>query len=85
MRIIIKNSIAVIFIIFALAACGSSSDNTASNKFEGGTKYVYDYIPTIVLAGGYKQMGRQYGYFLGDDIRTVYNLVATLQGFIQPW
>lgn len=76
MRKIIKTSIAILFIMFAVAACGSSSDNTASNRFEGGTKYVYDYIPTVVLAGGYKQMGRQYGYFLGDDIRAVYNLVA---------
>jgi hypothetical protein len=59
MRKIIKNSIAILFIIFAVSACGSSSDNTASNRFEGGTKYVYDYIPTVVLAGGYKQMGRQ--------------------------
>jgi|GEM_PF-906348 len=45
-------------------------------KFEGGIKYVYDYVPTVVLKGSWKEMGRQYGFLLSANIRRVYNLTA---------
>ncbi|MFH1390555.1 MAG: C45 family peptidase [Candidatus Margulisiibacteriota bacterium] len=44
--------------------------------FEGGTKYIYDYVPTVVLTGSWREMGRQYGHFLAPNIRAVYDLVA---------
>ncbi|MBU0629670.1 MAG: hypothetical protein KKC80_01975, partial [Candidatus Margulisbacteria bacterium] len=40
--------------------------------FEGGTKYIYDYVPTVVLTGSWREMGRQYGHFLAPNIRAVY-------------
>lgn len=45
-------------------------------KFEEGAKYVFDYVPTVTLKGNWKEMGRQYGFLLSDNIREVYNLVA---------
>jgi hypothetical protein len=44
--------------------------------FEGGSKYVYDYVPVVVLTGSWQEMGRQYGHLLAPNIRAVYDLVA---------
>ncbi|MCX5823673.1 MAG: C45 family autoproteolytic acyltransferase/hydrolase [Deltaproteobacteria bacterium] len=74
---IIKIILLFAIIVLLLSGCESNSNRSArSNEFEGGKKQVYDYVPTVVLSGNWKQMGRQYGYFLSDDIRAVYNLVS---------
>lgn len=58
-------------LIGCLNSCGSSR-----SIYPGGEKYTYSYVPTVVISGSWLQMGRQYGHFLSDDIRAVYNLVA---------
>ena len=64
-------------IAILLSACKSiCSDPSPTNEFEGGRKYIYDYVPTVVLSGNWQQMGRQYGYFLSNDIRAIYTMVA---------
>ncbi|TRZ75445.1 MAG: hypothetical protein D4R97_02435 [Bacteroidetes bacterium] len=73
------NFIFTVFTITALLLSGcksGSNDSASSNEFEGGKKYVYDYVPALVLSGSWQQMGRQYGYFLSNDIHAVYNLVS---------
>ncbi|MFH1683523.1 MAG: C45 family peptidase [Candidatus Margulisiibacteriota bacterium] len=52
--------------------------------FEGGAKYVYDYVPVVVLKGSWKEMGRQYGHLLSPNIRAVYDLVAPYQDKYNP-
>ncbi len=75
MKNIIRNNICLILLLLVITACANSS-NPSPDKYEGGTKHVYDYVPVVVLEGSWQQMGRQYGYLLADDIRAVYNLVA---------
>lgn len=65
----------------ALSGCsdGSTVDNGAgapAARFAGASKYVYDDVPVLVLAGSWLDMGMQYGYFLSEGIRTTHDLVA---------
>jgi hypothetical protein len=42
----------------------------------GGEKIIYDDVPVVLLTGDWLSMGRQYGYFLSDNIHAVYDLVS---------
>jgi hypothetical protein len=68
-------------LILSLALTGSlflywSLKDRPQAAFEGGAKYVHDYVPVVVLRGSWKEMGRQYGHLLSPNIRAVYDLVA---------
>jgi hypothetical protein len=53
MKNIIKNNIALLLLLLVSTAC-ADSNSSSSNKYEGGTKYVYDYVPTVVLEGSWQ-------------------------------
>ncbi len=61
---------------FALVGCGGSTAPVPVGQFEGAKKYIYDYVPTVVLAGDWQEMGRQYGHLLMGDILAAYSLIA---------
>ena len=63
-----------------LAGCGGSGNEfPPADRFEGASKVFYDNVPAVVLKGSWRQMGRQYGHLLADDIRATYELVAPYQ------
>lgn len=53
-------------------------------QYESGAKYVFDYVPTVVLKGSWKDMGRQYGFLLSTNIRAVYEVVAPYRDKYNP-
>jgi hypothetical protein len=59
-----------------LAGCGGNSGPTPASRFEAGSKFVFEGIPVAVLAGSWRDMGRQYGALLADGIRATYEMVA---------
>ncbi|MBK4734920.1 C45 family autoproteolytic acyltransferase/hydolase [Noviherbaspirillum pedocola] len=59
-----------------LAGCGGNTDPGPHSRFEAGRKYLFEDVPVAVLAGSWRQMGRQYGAFFADGIRATYRMVA---------
>lgn len=60
-----------------LGGCLGGGDGLpAGQEFEGGAKYVFDYVPTLKLSGSWQQMGRQYGRLLAEGIAATYQLLA---------
>jgi hypothetical protein len=60
----------------ALAACGGDAGMQAASSFGGGSKYLFEDVPVAVLAGDWRDMGRQYGALLADGVRATWNMVA---------
>jgi len=44
--------------------------------FEGGLRYKAGSYDAIVLSGSYKEMGRQYGALMKDELQSEYNIVT---------
>ncbi len=62
--------------VILFSGCGSHGNHSAPSQFEGGKQEYHEYVPTVVLSGSWRQMGRQYGYFLSRNIQAVYNLLS---------
>jgi hypothetical protein len=61
----------------ALSACGAGPDQPPADRFEGSSLHMLDYVPTVVLSGNWRAMGRQYSHLLADNIRATYRLIAS--------
>ncbi|MFH2033814.1 MAG: C45 family peptidase, partial [Candidatus Margulisiibacteriota bacterium] len=71
-----KTKIIATLLLIGLASFPAWGKTDPVQQFEGGTKYIFDYVPVVALKGSWKDMGRQYGHLLSDNIKEVYDLVA---------
>ena len=72
-------AIIILLVVSLVLGAGCARNDAAISpvlQFEGGAKYICDYVPVVVLKGNWQAMGRQYGYLLAANIRAVYDLVA---------
>ena len=46
------------------------------SAFENGQRYKAGPYDVVVLSGSYREMGRQYGNLMKDELRSVYNIVT---------
>ena len=54
------------------------------SSFEGGTLYRSGKINVLALHGSYRQMGRQYGYLLSDELKGLYKNAVVDYLYIPP-
>ncbi len=59
----------------ALSGAGSQ-DLKPIASFEGGQRYKAGPYNVIVLSGSYREIGRQYGNLMRDELRSVYGIVT---------
>ena len=56
---------------------GPTSPNlTKVSVFENGQRYKAGPYDVVVLSGSYREMGRQYGYLMKDELQSVYKIVT---------
>ena len=56
---------------------GPTSPNlTKVSVFENGQRYKAGPYDVVVLNGSYREMGRQYGYLMKDELQSVYKIVT---------
>jgi len=56
---------------------GPTSPNlTKVSVFENGQRYKAGPYDVVVLNGSYREMGRQYGYLMKDELKSVYKIVT---------
>lgn len=75
MRTVTKVAIAVsliLIIFFSVSPLGAYENCKVVKQYQGGTLYECDGIKMAVLQGNYREMGRQYGALLKDDILAFY-------------
>lgn len=66
-----------LFLIFSSALWAGNSSFDSSHPvstFEGGNLYKSGKLNVLDLRGTYRQMGRQYGYFLKDQLNHLYSI-----------
>ena len=66
----------------ATQAVAGKSDLNPIAKYEGASLYKAGKFNVVELHGNFRQMGRQYGYLLKDDLKTFYKL-AIVDAFIK--
>ncbi len=60
----------------ASPAMAGPDDLTQIASFEGGERYSAGSYPVVVLSGTYREMGRQYGSLMKDELLAVYDIVT---------
>ena len=56
---------------------GPTSPNlTKVSVFENGQRYKAGPYDVVVLSGSYREMGRQYGYLMKDELQSVYKIIT---------
>jgi len=69
--------------VIALSSESTGADGTPTGDiarcatFENGTRYQAGSYPVIVLSGSYREMGRQYGALMKDELRAEYGMLIT--------
>ena len=59
----------------------SSQRLTQETTFENGTRFQAGSYPVVVLSGSYREMGRQYGALMKNELQAEYSwLIANLTG-----
>jgi hypothetical protein len=61
---------------YSVTAAGNTDELVLLSSFEGGERYSAGPYDVIVLSGTYREMGRQYGSLMKDELLAVYDIVT---------
>lgn len=70
--------IAFVFLLLSSSSLGEDQENSSipfspAAAFEGGHLHQIGSLKVLELHGSYREMGRQYGFLLRDDLNRIYN------------
>jgi len=76
MGAMMKRIVLILFIIFSFFSIANAQDMKLKpfSIFEGGKRYKFGKIDLLDLHGDYREMGRQYGMLMKDDLKKFYHL-----------
>ena len=71
-------AVAFAFLLLCSSSLAEDQENSSISSphvvaFEGGLLHQIGYLKVLELHGSYREMGRQYGFLLRDDLNQIYN------------
>ncbi len=63
---------------FAAESAGAKSPDVKYAEFEGGKAFKSGLVSVLVLNGDYRQMGRQYGALVKDDLQAMHTTIGEI-------
>ena len=74
----LTGAVALAFLLLCSSVLAEDQENSSISlssvaAFEGGLLYQIDSLKVLELHGSYREMGRQYGFLLRDDLNQIYD------------